>query len=472
MRPYIYLLAACSFLSYKKDKGEDTPQVKNVSSIDLSIIDNGNRVMMQTFYWDVTPIGEWWNTITPKITDWKANGVDRIWLPVASKGASGGFSMGYDPSDYFDFGEYDQHGSVKTRFGSRAELENLISIAHENGLQVIADIVINHNNGGGEQINPYRNNKKTHTLFDQTHGNTSGKFNRDYECFHPNAIEVADEEAGFFAEQDLAHKVPYVQDWLWKKEESVAKYYKNTMKFDGWRFDYVKGFGAWVIKEWMQSVGGFAVGELWDGDAEKLKNWVDASGISAFDFACYYDLEQALDSQKDMHKLMTQQNPMLRTLRPDKAVTFVGNHDVDGRSDVSPSNTIAQDKKLMAYAYILTHSGYPCIFYSDYENPEFKAKIQNLLLIHRSLAIGDETFHLASNTEYVASRLGKDKSPGLVLFLNNGNTPAERTITTHFKNKTLIDYTGNTTERFATDSKGKVTLKVPANSYTIWSVGQ
>ena len=151
MKSYIYLLAACILLSCKKDKGEDTPQLQNVNPIDLSTIDNGNRVMMQTFYWDVTPLGEWWNTITPKLSDWKANGVDRLWLPVATKGASGGYSMGYDPSDYFDFGEYNQHGSVKTRFGSRAELENLISKAHENGLQVLADIVINHCNGGGER---------------------------------------------------------------------------------------------------------------------------------------------------------------------------------------------------------------------------------------------------------------------------------------------------------------------------------
>ncbi|SQA94350.1 Glucan 1,4-alpha-maltohexaosidase precursor [Capnocytophaga ochracea] len=69
--------------------------------------------MMQAFYWDVTPLGEWWNTITPKLTEWKANGVDRIWLPPASKGASGGLSMGYDPSDYFDFGEYFQHERPK-----------------------------------------------------------------------------------------------------------------------------------------------------------------------------------------------------------------------------------------------------------------------------------------------------------------------------------------------------------------------
>jgi hypothetical protein len=28
------------------------------------------------------------------------------------------------------------------------------------------------------------------------------------------------------------------------------------MKFDGWRFDYVKGFGPWVVKDWNTNVGG------------------------------------------------------------------------------------------------------------------------------------------------------------------------------------------------------------------------
>jgi hypothetical protein len=36
------------------------------------------------------------------------------------------------------------------------------------------------------------------------------------------------------------------------------------MKFDGWRFDYVKGFGPWVVKDWNTNVGGFSVGEYWD----------------------------------------------------------------------------------------------------------------------------------------------------------------------------------------------------------------
>jgi alpha-amylase len=39
----------------------------------------------------------------------------------------------------------------------------------------------------------------------------------------------------------ISHVVP-VQDWLWKRADGVGKYYKTPMKFDGWRFDYVKGF--------------------------------------------------------------------------------------------------------------------------------------------------------------------------------------------------------------------------------------
>ena len=98
MKYYIYLLVGLLFFSCDTDN-TDPPYPRNLKVLDLTKIDNGNRVMMQAFYWDVEPRGEWWNTITPKLTDWKANGVDRIWLPPASKGASGGLSMGYDPSD-------------------------------------------------------------------------------------------------------------------------------------------------------------------------------------------------------------------------------------------------------------------------------------------------------------------------------------------------------------------------------------
>jgi alpha-amylase len=55
-----------------------------------------------------------------------------------------------------------------------------------------------------------------------------------------------------------------MQNWLWLRTDGVGKYY--NMKFDGWRFDYVKGFGPWVVKDWNTNVGGFSVGEYWDAN--------------------------------------------------------------------------------------------------------------------------------------------------------------------------------------------------------------
>ena len=46
---------------------------------------------------------------------------------------------------------------------------------------------------------------------------------------------------------------------------------------------------------------------------------------------------------------------------PEQAVTFVENHDV-------VRDTPIINDKLLAYAFILTHEGYPCVFWQDYFN--------------------------------------------------------------------------------------------------------
>jgi alpha-amylase len=108
----------CLFLTVfiSCSKSENVPS--GSAPMDLNVVENTGGVMMQGFYWDVDPRGDWWNTLSTRIDAWKKIGVDRIWLPPASKGMSGGFSMGYDPMDYFDFGDFDQMGTLETRFGS------------------------------------------------------------------------------------------------------------------------------------------------------------------------------------------------------------------------------------------------------------------------------------------------------------------------------------------------------------------
>ncbi len=472
-----FLSLALSFAACSKDDDEAVTDPDDTDSelpeeneepkmLDLEEYSSGQKVMMQTFYWDVEPRHEWWTNLSDKVEGWADAGIDRLWLPVATKGQSGGYSMGYDPSDYFDFGEYDQHGTIPTRFGTREELEDLIAASHDLGLEVIADIVLNHNSGGGLEYNSYRD-KETYTNFDEEHGNASGMFNRSYEHFHPNDTHESDEGDLFFSEQDLCHHQQYVQDWFWKDENSVAKYYKNEMGFDGWRFDYVKGFGEWVIRDWMDEVGGFAVGENYDGNANVLIDWVEETGIRAFDFAAFYRMEEAFDRHKDLTIL---EDEMLRQTYPEQAVTFTANHDTE--KDENEDNRIAPENKMKAYAYILTHDGYPTIFYSDYENEEFQQEIQQLITIHNSLATGEVDILHVDNDEYIMKRNGNSENPGLILYISTGNNTKRRNVQTNWNNVELLDYSGNTTHIPTSDENGTANLEAPANGYSIWSVSE
>lgn len=442
---------------------EPTPD-PDPQALDLSEYDNGSRVMMQAFYWDVEPRFEWWTNLTEKVPGWADAGIDRLWIPVATKGQSGGYSMGYDVSDYYDFGNYEQHGTVETRFGSREELETFISTAHDNDVEVIADIVINHNSGGGLEYNPYRE-KETYTLFDEEHGNASGMFNRNYEDFYPNSVSDYDPGSLFYAETNLDHNRERVQNWLWKDENSVAKYYKNVMGFDGWRFDYVLGFEPWVVKAWLDEVGGFSVAELWDGRASVLENYVEETGSGAFDFAAFYKLEESLDRFEDLTNLTGE---MLWQTYPEKSITFTANHDTE--KDSNEDNNIERSNKMKAYSFILTHPGYPSVFYLDYEDEEFKEEIQNLISIHNSLATGElEVLHV-DNDEYVMKRSGTGTNPGLILYISISNSTKRRTVSSNWNNVTLMDYSGNTTYNPTSDENGMVQIEVPANGYAIYSI--
>ncbi|MFC3755821.1 alpha-amylase [Chryseobacterium tructae] len=410
----------------------------------------GGSVLMQGFYWDVPDGGNWWNTVKDKLTAWSNAGIGAVWLPPASKAQNGAYSMGYDPTDYYDFGNFNQNGSVETRFGSRTELEALITKAHAENMQVYADIVINHNSGGQSEANPFTGTN-TWTNFS---GVASGKFQRNYNDFYKNAYGNND-EGSFGGFPDLCHANPHVQDWLWGRDDSVAKYYKNVMKFDGWRFDYVKGFGPWVVNTWNSKVGGFSVGELWDSNVNTLEWWANNANSSVFDFAAYYKMDEAFDNGN----LNALNDDMMWKRNPYKAVTFVANHDTD-----------IIYNKMPAYAYILTHEGYPTIFYRDYEEWLNKERLNNLIWIHNNKATGTTSILYTDNDEYIARRNGYNGNPGLVVYINTSSTWQERWIDTNWSNQQIKDFTGNSNWYPTTQGDKRVKIQCPPNSYSVWSL--
>jgi len=155
---------------------------------------------------------------------------------------------------------------------------------------------------------------------------------------------------------------------------------------------------------------------------------------------------------------------MLWKTNPDQAVTFVANHDTD-REPV-----IEERHKSQAYALILTHPGYPTIFYSDIENNQLKEELENLILIHRTLAVGDLQVLYADNDEYVALRKGNSVSPGLLVYLNTSENLVSRQVDTDWTTTFLADYTDNINGLVMTDDNGMATIFAPGNGYAIWSI--
>jgi alpha-amylase len=102
---------------------------------------------------------------------------------------------------------------------------------------------------------------------------------------------------------------------------------------------------------------------------------------------------------------------------PGQAVTFVENH------DVARSDPVINDK-LMAYAFILTHEGYPCVFWQDYFNwdlglPDSPCGIAALVRVHERHAGGATQLLYVDDDLYVMQRAGHGSQKGLILALNN-----------------------------------------------------
>ncbi len=86
-----------------------------------------------------------WAEITRRIPEIAKAGYTALWLPPPTKGAEGVADVGFSVFDRFDLGEYDQRGTVRTKYGTREEVRRMVDEAHRFGIRVYFDIVMNHN---------------------------------------------------------------------------------------------------------------------------------------------------------------------------------------------------------------------------------------------------------------------------------------------------------------------------------------
>ncbi len=439
-------------------------------------------VIMQAFYWDCPKLEnkefDWWNLLKTKLPSLAATGFTALWLPPASKGANlNGMSMGYDPYDYYDLGDVDQKTSVKTWFGSKAELVSLINEAHAHKMAVYADMVLNHTNGAdGQELNPI-DQKTRWTAYNPG----SKKFRRDWASYHPSYFERWDDQV-FEGMPDLCHRNPYVYTELME----YARWMIEEIGFDGFRYDFVKGYGAWLISAILERLytknghtnfSPFGVGEYWDS-AANISKWLTETNaftdnpVTAFDFPLRDRLKQLCDTSGFSLKTLAQKGSILTDGLPQYAVSFVENH------DIVRTNAIVNDK-MLAYAFILTHEGYPCVFWQDYYNWNLAQEGNNsgiaaLVKLHEPYAGGTSTVLFVDDSLYIMQRNGWGNQPGLLFVLNSSSQWRGKKLCTKWKNSTLVPkaWRGkdnqDTPFSISTDQNGFAECWSPPRGYAVY----
>ena len=101
-----------------------------------------NGLLVQYFTANTTDSQDLWKKAAEDAAVLKKMGATAVWFPPATKGAQGKEDMGYAPYDLYDLGEFDQKGSVGTRYGTKDEYIAAIKAMKDQGINVYADIAV------------------------------------------------------------------------------------------------------------------------------------------------------------------------------------------------------------------------------------------------------------------------------------------------------------------------------------------
>jgi hypothetical protein len=378
----------------------------------------GKEVMMQGFHWttDVSTT-KWYEVIKSNSSTLQTAGFDAIWLPPPSKSTGG---MGYIPTVWYD---------LNNAHGSQVQLASLIADLHAKNIKVIADIVINHRGGttGWYDFSTPSWNTPTETWSICNNSNISasgqkGTGNTDYDPVAAG-LKSAGESGLFSAGRDIDHSNVEVRNGI----KTWMNWLKNDIGFDGWRYDFVHGYDGKYIKEYNDATNPyFSVGELLEGDRNRIIKWLDytkagttTAASTAFDFATKKSLQDAFN-QNNLSFLNdgTGKASGLIGVWASNAVTFLDNHDT-GPAPYGQNHWIFPgDQVLKGYAYILTHPGTPMVWWPHYFNWGIKTEIDAMIKIRKdnslsstsslNIAAATNNLYAAIIDNKVAMKLGSD----------------------------------------------------------------
>lgn len=489
-----------------------------------------NGTMMQFFHWYTPADGSLWKEIQEKADDLKKLGIDAVWLPPAYKGNQGSNSNGYDVYDIFDLGEFDQKGSVRTKFGTKEEYRSAVESLVHKGIQVYADIVLNHKGGADEKeviqarkVNPENRNEfisdpydiEAYTKF--TFPGRNGKYSDfiwNYTCFSgvdyddrtkETAIfsiindygegwdEVIDTEKGnydYLMYCDIDFRNPSVREELKKWGE----WYLKEIPITGVRLDAVKHITPRFYKEWLYHMRCikpdlYAVGEYWaPGELPLLLKYIDATEgcMSLFDSSLHNNLHEACRQGKDYDLTQIFKDTLVE-VQPLLTVTVVDNHDTQPLQALEAP--IEAWFKPHAYALILLRQdGYPCIFYPDLYGAHYTDKgndgedheiwlekcdgMENLLNLRNQYAYGVQRdyFDHPNCIGWTREGIDEQEHSGCAVLLSNSEEGNKRMeVGVRHAGKTFTDFLQKHPAQVTIDENGWGEFFVSPGSVSVWT---
>lgn len=114
-----------------------------------------NGILLQGFHWYIKPEENLWKKLKENVDEYKQLGFSALWLPPAYKGVGGKNDNGYGVYDLYDLGEFNQKGSIETKYGTKDDYLACIEAFQNKGIDIYGDIVLNHKMGadGTEIVN-------------------------------------------------------------------------------------------------------------------------------------------------------------------------------------------------------------------------------------------------------------------------------------------------------------------------------
>lgn len=474
-----------------------------------------NGVMMQYFEWYLNCNKNLWNTVKKKGEVLSKLGVTSLWLPPAYKGIGGASEVGYAVYDVYDLGEFDQKGSIATKYGTKDEYLSAIVELQQSGIDVYADIVLNHKMGADksqtikavkcdwDDHNKVESNEETvevwtkFTFPGRNHKYSDFEWNWthfdgiDYDC---RTKQVAlyklknktwqmdvDKEHGNYdylmgADIDFSNKEVVDECMKW------GRWYWDLTRVNGFRFDAVKHIEFDFIRDFIREMRAyskknlFAVGEYWNSNVDELKNYIEKTEgeLSLFDVPLHYNFFHASHSngEYDMSKIL---DGTLLKENWGKAVTFVDNHDTQPGQALE--SWIPEWFKEIAYSIILfSRRGYPCVFYGDFYGIEHDGikpmeNLKTMMLLRKDKAYGEQVDYFDNPDVVGFTRLGDDahyKSGMAVIMSDKFDGSKRMYVGKNFAGDKFMDSLGHINEEIIIDEEGFGNFVVTGGSASVY----